>query len=289
MILVIGGRSKIGSALVGDLLARGETVRALARVAESAGGYPAQVEVVTGDLADVASLRSAMAGAEKVFLLAGPHESEVESNRNAIDAAKDAGVPLLVRSSILGSDPESPSRFIRDHGVSDRYLRDSGVAHVTLRPNLFLENVRDNNIPSIGADGNMYVNAGGARISMTHTRDVAAVAAVALTEPGHEGASHDITGPAALTYGDVAASLSDVLGRKITYVDVPDDAVRRSLLGFGLDAWLVEGLIELYQDYRRSGSSGYASVVTDTVVRITGRAPRSIADLLAETSTPTAS
>lgn len=289
MILVIGGRSKIGSALVAELLTRGESVRALARATESTGTFPVGVEVVTGDLADVGSLRIAVHGVEKVFLLAGPHESEVESNRNAVDAARDAGVRLLVRSSILGSDPESHARFVRDHGASDRYLRDSGVPHVILRPNLFLQNVRDNNMPSIGTDGNLYVNAGDARISMVDTRDVAGVAAAVLTEPGYEGAAYDVTGPAALSYRDVAETLSDVLGRPVTYVDVPDEAVRQSLLGFGMDAWMVDGLIELYRDYRRSGTAGYASVVSDTVERLTARTPRSLVQLLAEATSPTTS
>ena len=223
-----------------------------------------------------------------MFVLAGPHESEVESNRNAVDAARDAGVRLLVRSSILGSDPESPARFIRDHGIADRYLRDSHVPHVILRPNLFVENVRDNNMPSIGLDGNVYVNAGEARISMVDTRDVAAVAAAVLTETGHDGMSYDVTGPEALSYVDVAETLTAVLGRTVTYVDVPDDAVRQSLLGFGLGAWMVDGLVELYQEYRRPGTDGYASALSDTVQRLTARPPRSLAQFLGEATAPTA-
>jgi uncharacterized protein YbjT (DUF2867 family) len=282
VILVIGGRSKIGSAVIAELLARGEVVRALGRDSEGTGGFPEAVEVAIGDLADVQTLRTAMNGVAKVFLLAGPHEGEVTSNRNAIDAARDAGVQLLVRSSIIGSHPDSLATFVRDHGICDSYLRDSGLPNVIVRPNLFLQNVPQNNLPSIGADGNLYVNAGDARISMVDTRDVAAVAAVALTEPGHVGATYDVTGPAALSYEDVATAASGILGRRITYVDVPDEAVRESLAGFGLGAWMVNGLVDLYQDYRRSGIDGYAAVVSDSVQRVAGRAPRSLDELLAE-------
>ena len=98
MILVIGGRSKIGSALIEELGAKGERVRALARKGEGGGGFPQGLEVVVGDLADRASLRQAMDGADRVFLLCGPSEEEVELNRNAIDAARDAGIELTVRS-----------------------------------------------------------------------------------------------------------------------------------------------------------------------------------------------
>jgi nucleoside-diphosphate-sugar epimerase len=75
VILVIGGKSKIGSALIEPLLARGEEVRALVRDMESAAAFPAAVEAVTGDLASPDSLAAAMTGAEKVFLLSSPHLS----------------------------------------------------------------------------------------------------------------------------------------------------------------------------------------------------------------------
>ena len=280
MILVIGGRSKIGSALLELLTGRGESVRALVRDGESAASLPAGVEPVVGDLGEPESLRAAMSGVEKVFLLSSPHRDAVQWHRNAIDAAGASGVALLVRSSIIGADNESPAEFISAHSECDRYLEQSGLDHAILRPNLFLQNIPESTIPSIGDDGRFYVNAGDARISMVDTRDVAAVAGAVLTESGHAGAHYDITGPEALSYGDVAARLSAALGREVEYVDAPDDAVRSALLGFGLDEWFVEALVGLYQDYRRSGTDGYVSAVTDTVERVTGRPPRSIDDLL---------
>jgi len=281
LIVVIGGRSKIGDALIGELLARGQQVRALVRAAEPAGGLPAAAETVTGDLADEGSLVTAMDGAEKVFLLSSPHPDAVSWHRHAIDAARRMDVQLLVRSSILGADRDSPAEFISAHTASDRYLEDSGLAHVIVRPNLFLQNIPESTIPSIDAAGNFYADAGEARISMVDTRDVAAVA---LTEPGHAGAHYDVTGAEALSYTDVAAKLTRVLGRKITYVDAPDDAVRQALLGAGLTEWFASALVGLYQDYRRSGTGGYAAEVTDTVTRLTGRAPRTLDELLAEPS-----
>jgi uncharacterized protein YbjT (DUF2867 family) len=279
MILVIGGRSKIGSALLGELAGRGEAVRALARSGES-GDFPSGVEVVGGDLADQDSLAATMSGIDRVFLLCGPREDEVALNRNAIDAAARAPVELLVRSSILGADPDSPSTFIRDHGICDAYLRDSGLAHTIVRPNMFMQNVPESTIPSIGEDGTFYANAGQARISMVDTRDVAAVAAVLLTDSGHTGEVVDVTGPEALSYSDVADKLTAALGRQVTYADAPDDAVRQALSGFGMGEWLVNALVELFQDYRRSGEDGYAAEVSDAVPRLTGRPARSLDDLL---------
>ncbi len=282
MILVIGGRSKIGAALIDGLLERGQQVRALVRAGEPAGSPAAAVEIVTGDLADEGSLVRAMDGIEKAFLLSSPHRDAISWHRNAIDAARRTEVQLLVRSSILGADRETPAEFVNAHTACDRYLEDSGLAWVILRPNLFLQNIPESTIPSIDTSGTLYLDAGQARISMVDTRDVAAVAAAVLTEPGHAGAHYDVTGPQALSYADVAVKLTRALGRQITYVDVPDQAVRAGLLGVGLNTWFADALVGLYQDYRRSGTDGYAAQVTDTVQRLTGRPPRSLDDLLAE-------
>lgn len=292
MILVIGGRSKIGAALITDLLDRGEQVRVLVRPGEASGtggasrpgGASGAAETVTGDLADEGSLVTAMDGVEKVFLLSSPHPDAVRWHHNAIDAARRSRVQLLVRSSILGADRETPAEFITAHTECDRYLESSGLPYVIVRPNLFLQNIPESTIPSIDGSGTFYADAGQARISMVDTGDVAAVAAVALTEPGHAGAGYDVTGPEALSYADVAAQLTETMGRPISYVDVPDDAVRQALLDAGLTAWFAGALIGLYQDYRRSGPDGYAAQVTGTVAELTGRAPRSLGDLLAGTA-----
>jgi uncharacterized protein YbjT (DUF2867 family) len=291
VILVIGGRSKIGAGLIGELLRRDQQVRVLVRTAEPVGDLGAgrgsgprlaAAETVTGDLADEGSLVRAMQGIEKVFLLSSPDPDAVRWHRNAIDAARRTDVQLLVRSSIIGAGRESPAEFISAHTACDRYLADSGLPHVIVRPNLFLQNIPKSTIPSIDASGNFYVDAGEARLSMVDTRDVAAVAALALTEPGHVGARYDVTGPEALSYTDVAAELTGAMGRQITYVDAPDDAVRQGLLGAGLTEWFANALVGLYQDYRRSGTDGYAAQVADTVERLTGRRARSLDDLLNE-------
>jgi uncharacterized protein YbjT (DUF2867 family) len=282
LILVIGGRSKIGAALVGELLDRDQRVRVLVRASESADRLPQAAEAVIGDLADEGSLVTAMTGIEKVFLLSSPHAQAVSWHRHAVDAARRTQVQLLVRSSILGAERKSDAEFISAHTTSDRYTEDSGLPYVIVRPNLFLQNIPESTIPAIDASGTFYADAGDARISMVDARDVAAVAAVALTEPGHAGAHYDVTGPEALSYSDVAAKLTGALGRPISYLSAPDSAVRQALLGAGLSQWFADALVGLYQDYRRSGTGGYAAQVTDTIQRLTGRPARSLDDLLSE-------
>jgi uncharacterized protein YbjT (DUF2867 family) len=278
MILVIGAGSRTGRELVRLLCGIGEPVRNLARP----GGPVLGPEAVVGDLADPAALDRAMTGVTKVFLLSAAAPDELAWHRNAIAAAGRAGVSLLVRSSILGADPASPARFIANHGKADRHLRESGIPYVILRPNFYAHNVSALWPPAISGDGSYYAPAGEARISMTDARDVAAVAARALTEDGHAGKAYDITGPEALSHAEACAKLGAVLGRPVRYVPVDDAAARSAMREAGLGGWLTDGLIELYQDYRRSGTSGYAAQVSDAVQKVTGKPPRSLDQALAD-------
>ena len=91
-----------------------------------------------------------------------------------------------------------------------------------------------------------------------------------------------MTGPEALSYADVAAKLTAAMGRQISYVAAPDEAVRQALLGAGLTEWLTDALVGLYQEYRRSGTDGYAAQVADTVERLAARPARTLDDLLRE-------
>lgn len=113
---------------------------------------------------------------------------------------------------------------------------------------------------------------------MVDARDVAAVAVAALTAPGHEGQTYVITGPEALSHARVAAILSEAAGRPITYRDMTLDALRQQLVSGGAPSWLVEVRMEFTSVLRE----GFAAAVTDTVLRTTGRPPRTFAAFAAE-------
>ncbi len=240
------------------------------------------MENVRGDLSEPGTLEKAMAGADKVFLLSAAAHDELAWHRNAIDAAVRVGVSHLVRSSILGSDPGSAARFIRHHGQADEHLLASGVPCTILRPNMYMHNVTTLWPATIGPDGNYYAPAGDARISAIDARDVAAVAARALTEDGHQGQAYDLTGPQSLTHAEFCDRLGAHLGRTIRYVPVDDETAHGAMLAAGLQRWMADALIELYQDYRRSGQDGYAAQVTDAVRTVTGHPPRTIDQALTD-------
>ena len=111
---------------------------------------------------------------------------------------------------------------------------------------------------------------------MTDARDVAAVAARILLSDGHMGEAYDVTGPEALSHTDACGKLAAALARPVRYVPVDDDTARSAMLAAGLKRWMTDALIELYQDYRRSGTDGYAARIHDTVQAVTGVTPRTL-------------
>jgi uncharacterized protein YbjT (DUF2867 family) len=233
----------------------------------------AGVEIVAADFDDAATIAQALAGIDRAFLLT-PSSERAEAQQSAfVEVARRAGVQHLVKLSQWAAALDSPVRFLRYHAAVERTIRASGLPYTFLRPNLFMQGLlgfRD----SIIARGQFFAAAGDARISSIDVRDIAAVAAVALAERGHEGRTYDLTGPEALTHAEMAERLSDALRRRVEFVDVSPDTMRGALIGVGLPAWQVEGLLEDYAHYRR----GEASAVTSGVQDVTGQAPRSFSD-----------
>jgi uncharacterized protein YbjT (DUF2867 family) len=237
----------------------------------------AGVEVAAGDLDVPASIDAAMTGVTAVILVSPAVPAQ---ELNVVASAARARVGHVVKATSKAS-ADSPIARRRGQTEIEAGLAASGLPHTLLRSNAYMQNVLAL-APAIDATSGFGSAAGKGRAGMVDARDVAAVAAVALTEPGHAGAHYDVTGPEALSYQDVAVKLTAALGRPVSYVDAPDSAVRQALLGAGLSPWFADALVGLYQDYRRSGTVGYAAQVTDTVQRLTGRPARSLDDLLSE-------
>ncbi len=101
-------------------------------------------------------------------------------------------------------------------------------------------------------------------------RDIAAVAAEVLTGTGHEGQVYDLTGPESLSYHDVAATLSQVLGKPVRYVPVSLEAAKESMLQAGMPEWNAKAVTDLYRVF----ATGAYARTTDTVARLLGRPPR---------------
>jgi uncharacterized protein YbjT (DUF2867 family) len=267
-VLVTGATGNTGRALLEALTGRGIPARAMVRRAADRDGLPAGVQVA--DFDDAGSVAAALQGAGQAYVVTPSSERAAQQQRQFADLAARAGVGHLVVLSQLGASPTSPVRFLRWHAEAEEHVRGLGIGYTFLRPNLFFQGLLAFARP-ISAEGRFYAPIGDAKVSAIDIRDIAAAAAVTLTEAGHEGAAYTLTGPAAITHQDIAAALTAALGRDISFVDVTPEAFAASLSGI-LAPWQVDGLLEDYAHYRR----GEAASVTTTVADVTGQAPGDI-------------
>lgn len=273
MILITGATGNNGREIVSLLSRTGVPCRALVRSNEKAGvlaGLPG-VEVAYGDFANPDSLAPALDGIDRALLISSADPKLPELQGNFVRAARRAGVPYVVKFSgawsMGGADLREWS-FARWHAEAEKILEDSGLAFTHLQPNQFMQ-VYLRFQPTIAAQGKFFAACKESRVSPVDIRDIAAVAAAVLTGTGHEGKAYVITGPESLTYAEIAEKLSVVLGRKITYVDVPLEQARKAMVDSGSPEWFVEGQMEQYQVRLK----GYQAAVTTVVSEVAKRAP----------------
>jgi uncharacterized protein YbjT (DUF2867 family) len=268
MILITGATGTNGREIVAQLSAKGVRARALVRKREDVK-LPStlNVEFVNGDFDDPSSLDAALAGVERAFLLSPSSAEQVAREANFIRAAKRAGVRHVVKFSILGAAPNSPSHLIRRHGEAEKLLEDSGIAFTMLRPHYFMQNLLWY-IDDIKSQGVFYSSLPETyKHSHVDARDNAAVAVAALTESGHESKVYHITGSEALTYREVAEILSQAIGKKVRYDSSPENYAK-FLKKVGLDA---DEVLQL--DACIANGIGDGSAVTNTIFEITQQQP----------------
>jgi uncharacterized protein YbjT (DUF2867 family) len=268
MILLTGSTGSVGLSLAKLLSQRGIPYRAMVRDVRKASDLDlAGVEWVQGDFQDPASLRQAIDGADRVFLLAPPVENIDRIEATFLDIAADCGVRHVVNLSAVGAGIGVPHRFGQWHGQTEQYLRESNLDFTILRPNFFMQNLLT--MTAMVQQGTLYVPAGDGKAPFVDVRDIAAVAASCLTETGHGGKTYEVTGPESIGYAEIAATLSTVLDRPIQYVDIPIESAKVSMLETGMPEWLVDALNELNVGLKENRFG----LVTDVVSEVGHKTP----------------
>jgi uncharacterized protein YbjT (DUF2867 family) len=266
MILITGASGNVGREVVKQIAETGAEVRACFQSLNKAAAVPSGVETVRLDYNQPETVRAALTGVDRVFLV-GPPTAELPAlERMAIDVIKQSHVRQVVKLSAMGG---REAIFPRQHAESEDYIQSSGVPYTFLRPNGFMQNMVTYNGPTINTQNAFYGSVGDGRVSHIDVRDVAAVAVKTLTENGHAGSSYTLTGPEALTHREIARILSGTLGREIRYIDLPAPQLKQALLAAGVPEWSVDALLDLERLYRE----GKAATVTRDVEQILGRKP----------------
>jgi uncharacterized protein YbjT (DUF2867 family) len=221
MITVTGATGNIGRTLVDLLAEAGEDVVAVSRQPRQASGGRPGVRWAEGHVGDAASMRAPLAGARALFIvLGGELNARGENPKLLLRAAADAGVErvVLVSSQVSATRPEAPSHArLRDFEAA---VRASGLGFTILRPGGFASNAfawAD----TIRTKRTVYAPFADVALPVVDPADIAAVAAEALREDGHEGRVYELTGPEPISPRQQTAVISSVLGEEVTFVELP--------------------------------------------------------------------
>lgn len=268
--VVTGATGNIGALVVERLIARGERPRVFVRDADKARAKLGdRVDIAVGDLADAGSLARGIEGASAVLLLtSGPTLAELDAA--AARVAKQAGIGVLVKLSSLDARHGVGTGVW--HARGEAAIRDSGVAHTFVQPSGFMSNalywargIREAGVVrSSTADG---------KIPFVHPEDIADVVVAALTTRVHVGAALPLTGPVALSYGEMAAQIGEVIGRPVRFEAMSDDDARRQQVGWDAESAMVDARLSIFRAIRE----GQLAEVTDGVMRVLSRQPKPFA------------
>jgi uncharacterized protein YbjT (DUF2867 family) len=264
MILVLGATGTVGQETVKALKAKGVKVTAGSRdpkKANAALGVPA----IAWNWEEPAGFVEALKGFDTLFLLTPPATTtEFAWASSAVDAAKKAGVKKIVRLSALGSDQNAETV----HYKVEHAIKASGLAHVFLRPTFFHQNCDEGLLAGIKA-GFIGLPTGEGKTGFIDARDIGAVAAEALSTSTWDGQGINMTGPAALTYGDLARILSEKSGHKVEFKDLTTDEFKAAWTKAGVPQHYVDFMAILYGFVK----AGYMSGLADGVKKVLGRDP----------------
>jgi uncharacterized protein YbjT (DUF2867 family) len=261
MILVTGATGNVGNELVHALVARDQPVRAVARKLDRAA-FPARVDVVEADLTAPDTIAAALAGIRRVFLLGGFATTELLGH---IRHAGVEHVVLLTSRCVVGGNPDNAiTRMWLD---AETALQDSGVPWTILRPSGFHSNAL-RWLSQLQEGDVVRAPWPDLAIASIDPADIAAVAAAALTEPGHEHTAPALSGPQPLTPGEQVATLACVLQRALRYEPLSDREARARMEA-DTPAPFIDAFFRFFTDGEFDDSP-----VVDTVHQITGRRPR---------------
>ena len=274
-ILVTGATGNVGGAVVNCLAELDVEVRTAVYNPAHAPQFPTGVETVAFDFAQPDSYAAALDGVDRLFLMRPPAITDIEHTiKPFVEAAAQAGVRHITFLSLLGAEG---NRFVPHRAVEDLLIA-GDVPYTLLRAGFFMQNLDTTHRAEIRDRDELFIPAGNGRTAFIDVRDIAAVAAKTLTEPGHANQAYPLTGEQALTYGEVADVLSEALGRPIRYA-------RPNAVQFAWRWWRQGeplGYVGVMTMIYLTTWLGVAKQVTPEVWRLLGRPPRTLREYVAD-------
>ena len=275
-VFVTGATGRVGRAVVDLLVDAGVPVRALTHRSEAVATWPANVEVLTGDLTEPESLDAGLQGVGAVFLVwtAPPATAPAVVERLATHARRV--VFLSAPHNIEHPFFQQPNPMAVLYAEIERLIAAAGLESTIIRPGIFASNALLWWATAIRTDGVVRWPYAAAETAPVDDRDVAAVAALTLSQDGHVGGDYVLTGPDSLSQEEQVGIIGDVLGRRITFEELSPDEFRSETEG----SWpppVVDMLLAAW-----GATMGTPAFITSTVFDILGSAPRSFRQWVAD-------
>lgn len=274
-LAVTGSTGHIGGRVARHLADAGVDQRLLARTPEKAPALPWAV-AVRSSYENTEESRSALAGVDLLFMVSASESVErLSQHRAFIDAAAAAGVGHIVYLSFFGAAPDATFTLARDHWATEQHIIDSGMRFTFLRDNLYT----DFFLAMVGEDGVLRGPAADGRVASVTRADVARVAAAVLQSPAeHVGQTYNLTGPEALSFDDIARTISDVTGRDVSFNNETVEEAYASRRAWDAPQWQYDAWVSTYT----AVAAGELVPVSDDVHRIAGRQPESLREFLTQ-------
>lgn len=225
------------------------------------------------DFSDPESLEKAYAGVGTLLIISGdaPVAQRIEQHRNAIAAAKTAGVARLVYTSYVDAEADSPFAFAAIHADTEAALRASGLAYSILRNNGYMELLLAA-LPQVQGQGVFAQPSGTGKASLVARADLAEATVKVLTQEGHANKTYQLSGPQALSGSEIAEHFSKALSRPVAFSDLPRADYEAALLQAGLPPFVAEAIGGLQEAFKQGRMGGSA----DDLTRLLGRPPLSL-------------
>jgi uncharacterized protein YbjT (DUF2867 family) len=279
-ILVTGGTGKVGSEVIKLLVKRNASVRALVRKQEASTKMPEGVEVIKGDLLDPVSVRRALDGVDKLYLLNAVVPDELTQGLIAYDLAKKLKLKHIVYHSVFKVEQFKDVPHFASKLTIESALHEFNLPFTIIRPNYFYQN--DVSLKDVMMKAGIYpMPLGTPGISAVDTRDIAEAAAIALTSEGHLGKTYNLNGPEILSGKKIASIWSGLLGTEIRYPGEDLDAFEEQMKQ-SAPSWSAFDIRMMFQGYLERGFVAEDGDI-DTVTKLLGHPLRRYEDFARET------
>ena len=279
-VLVTGGTGRVGSEVIKELVKRDVSVRALVRKEDASTKMPEGVESVRGDLLDPVSVRNALDGVDKLYLLNAVVADELTQGLIAYDLAKKLKLKQIVYHSVFKAEEFKDVPHFASKLAMESALREFNLPFTIIRPNYFFQN--DVSLKDALMKAGMYpMPLGTPGVSAVDTRDIGEAAAIALTSGDHLGKTYNLNGPEILSGKKIASIWGGVLGKEIKYpgedLDSFEETMRQSA-----PSWSAFDIRMMFQGYLERGFAAEDGDI-ETLTKLLGHPPRRYEDFAKET------